>query len=100
MSGHLLGRVVGWAQLRHEEILKPKGPILRLWAPKVAFTKACSGFRLPGHKRGQKVEIPRTPRVNPKTLSAEGGFYKGLFTWLRILHASLSIRLNPKTLGG
>ena len=89
MSGHLLRRVVKILKTkgrRHEEILKPKGPILRLWAPKAAFTKACSGgwrsghklrrkktkkligaedsftkawsvFRQPGHKLGQKVEI-------------------------------------------
>ena len=68
------------------------------------FTKACSGFRLPGHKLGQKVEIlkprrsilrfwetnkvytkgckgvyPKNPKVHPKTLGAEGDFYKGLF---------------------
>jgi len=49
VSGHLLKCVVKILKTigrRHEEILKPKGPILRLWAPKDAFTKACSrGWR-------------------------------------------------------
>ena len=71
MSGHLLRRVVKILKTmgrRHEEVQKPKGPILRLWAPKVAFTKACSGGWRSGHKLRRKKQKTNRRR-----------FHKGLF---------------------
>ena len=73
-----------------KEASKPNSKLARKQASKQSskqasgFTKACSGFRLPWNKLGQKVEKPRTPRVNPKTLGAEGGLYNGLFRYLSV----------------